>query len=185
MRGGRWRHRSRPARLAAIARADRKVCSAMRSPPRASRREAAAEGARLDAARESCTGEKEMLGFYVTGHPLDQYEDKVRELATHDSGNLEGLAKGVEVALCGVHHRRAAQAQSRGQALGVDAARRPHRRGRSAALHHATTSAWPRCWSKIRRCWCAAWCCRKRMRRPRFRCRRSCRSKSRACRCLR
>ena len=43
-----------------------------------------------------------MLGFYVTGHPLDQYEDKVRELATHSSGNLEGLEKGVEVALCGV-----------------------------------------------------------------------------------
>jgi DNA polymerase III subunit alpha len=52
--------------------------------------------------REKLAGEKEMLGFYVTGHPLDQYEDKVRELATHASGNLEGLEKGVEVALCGV-----------------------------------------------------------------------------------
>ncbi len=52
--------------------------------------------------REKLTGEKEILGFYVTGHPLDHYEDKVRELASHNSGNLEGLAKGVEVALCGV-----------------------------------------------------------------------------------
>ncbi|MBZ5591510.1 MAG: DNA polymerase III subunit alpha [Acidobacteriia bacterium] len=52
--------------------------------------------------REKLLGEKEMLGFYVTGHPLDQYEDKVRELATHSSANLEGLEKGVEVALCGV-----------------------------------------------------------------------------------
>jgi DNA polymerase III subunit alpha len=52
--------------------------------------------------REKLVGEKEMLGFYVTGHPLDQYLDKVRELATHSSGNLEGLDKGVEVALCGV-----------------------------------------------------------------------------------
>jgi DNA polymerase-3 subunit alpha len=52
--------------------------------------------------REKLSGEKEMLGFYVTGHPLDQYEDKVRELATHASGTLEGLEKGVEVALCGV-----------------------------------------------------------------------------------
>jgi DNA polymerase-3 subunit alpha len=52
--------------------------------------------------REKLLGEKEMLGFYVTGHPLDQYLDKVRELATHSSGNLEGLEKGVEVALCGV-----------------------------------------------------------------------------------
>jgi DNA polymerase-3 subunit alpha len=47
-------------------------------------------------------GEKEMLGFYVTGHPLDQYEEKVSELATHTSLTLEGLAKGEEVALCGV-----------------------------------------------------------------------------------
>jgi len=54
------------------------------------------------ALREKLVGEKEMLGFYVTGHPLDHYQDKIPELATHDSGSLEGLAKGVEVALCGV-----------------------------------------------------------------------------------
>jgi DNA polymerase-3 subunit alpha len=52
--------------------------------------------------RDKLVGEKEMLGFYVTGHPLDQYKEKVRELASHTSGNLEGLEKGVEVALCGV-----------------------------------------------------------------------------------
>ena len=43
-----------------------------------------------------------MLGFYITGHPLDQYKDKVAELATHTTSNLEGLAKGAEVALCGI-----------------------------------------------------------------------------------
>ncbi len=43
-----------------------------------------------------------MLGFYVTGHPLDQYEEKVQELATHDSTKLEGLEKDTEVAMCGV-----------------------------------------------------------------------------------
>ena len=52
--------------------------------------------------KEKLAGEKEMLGFWVTGHPLDRYADKVAELATHDSGNLEGLGKGAEVALCGV-----------------------------------------------------------------------------------
>lgn len=52
--------------------------------------------------REKLHGEKEMLGFYVTGHPLDHYQDKICELATHHSGNLEGLEKGFEVALCGV-----------------------------------------------------------------------------------
>jgi DNA polymerase-3 subunit alpha len=52
--------------------------------------------------REKLQGEKEMLGFYVTGHPLDDYADKIRELATHDSSNLEGLAKGADVAICGM-----------------------------------------------------------------------------------
>jgi DNA polymerase-3 subunit alpha len=51
---------------------------------------------------EKLAGEKEMLGFYITGHPLDRYMDKVRELATHTSSNLEGLAKSTEVALCGI-----------------------------------------------------------------------------------
>jgi DNA polymerase-3 subunit alpha len=52
--------------------------------------------------KEKLGGEKEMLGFWVTGHPLDRYADKVAELATHDSSNLEGLGKGGEVTLCGV-----------------------------------------------------------------------------------
>jgi len=52
--------------------------------------------------KEKLGGEKELLGFWVTGHPLDRYADKVAELATHDSSTLEGLAKNFEVALCGV-----------------------------------------------------------------------------------
>ena len=52
--------------------------------------------------REKLNFEKEMLGFYVTGHPLDSYQEKICELATHDSATLEGLEKGAEVALCGM-----------------------------------------------------------------------------------
>ena len=59
---------------------------------------------------EKLAGEKEMLGFYVTGHPLDQYREKVKELATHDSSTLEDLERGVDVTLCGIltgiQHRR-------------------------------------------------------------------------------
>src|SRR6266853_3706574 len=51
---------------------------------------------------EKLTSEKEILGFYITGHPLDQYKDKVAQLATHTASNLEGLPKHTEVALCGV-----------------------------------------------------------------------------------
>ena len=52
--------------------------------------------------KEKLAGEKELLGFWVTGHPLDGYADKITELATHDTSTLEGLNKGVEVKLCGV-----------------------------------------------------------------------------------
>ena len=52
--------------------------------------------------RDTLASEKEMLGFYVTGHPLKEYKDKIAELATHDSTTLNGLKKGDEVALCGV-----------------------------------------------------------------------------------
>jgi DNA polymerase III subunit alpha len=52
--------------------------------------------------KEKLAAEKEMLGFWVTGHPLDRYADKIAELAAYDSSNLEGLAKGAEVTLCGV-----------------------------------------------------------------------------------
>ena len=52
--------------------------------------------------REKLSSEKEMLGFYITGHPLDEYSEKARDLATHLTSGLEGLAKSTEVALCGI-----------------------------------------------------------------------------------
>ena len=52
--------------------------------------------------KEKLAGEKELLGFWVTGHPLDRYAEKVAELTTRDSSSLDGLAKNADVALCGV-----------------------------------------------------------------------------------
>jgi DNA polymerase-3 subunit alpha len=52
--------------------------------------------------RERLQGEKEMLGFYVTGHPLEAYRDKISELRTHTTQTLEGLDKHTEVKLCGI-----------------------------------------------------------------------------------
>ena len=51
---------------------------------------------------QKLSAEKEMLGIYVSGHPLDQFNDKIAELATHDTESLEGLDKGTDVALCGI-----------------------------------------------------------------------------------
>jgi DNA polymerase-3 subunit alpha len=52
--------------------------------------------------KDTLAGEKELLGFWVTGHPLDRYQEKISELATRDTASLEGLGKNAEVALCGV-----------------------------------------------------------------------------------
>jgi DNA polymerase-3 subunit alpha len=52
--------------------------------------------------REQLKFEKEMLGYYVTGHPLHGFAEKIRELSTHDSETLQSLGFGAEVALCGV-----------------------------------------------------------------------------------
>ena len=52
--------------------------------------------------KEKLTGEKEMLGFYVTGHPLDEFRDKVKERSTRSSSELEDLKRGDEVSICGV-----------------------------------------------------------------------------------
>ncbi len=52
--------------------------------------------------KDKLAGEKELLGFWVTGHPLNRFADKVSELATHDSASLDGLTKGAELSLCGV-----------------------------------------------------------------------------------
>jgi len=52
--------------------------------------------------KEKLAAEKEVLGFYVTGHPLEPYSHKVPELATHNTASLDGLERGTEVVLCGI-----------------------------------------------------------------------------------
>jgi DNA polymerase III subunit alpha len=52
--------------------------------------------------RQKLAGEKEILGFYVTGHPLNEYRDKVADLGSHTTGQLAELDQNYNVALCGV-----------------------------------------------------------------------------------
>lgn len=51
---------------------------------------------------QKLSGEKELLGFYVTGHPLDRYQDKISDLGTQTTATLVGLERGVEVKICGM-----------------------------------------------------------------------------------
>ena len=52
--------------------------------------------------QQMLAGEKEMLGIYVSGHPLDRFEDKVSELATHTTDKLEEVQRAQLVSLCGL-----------------------------------------------------------------------------------
>ena len=51
---------------------------------------------------ERLAGEKEVLGFFVTGHPLEKYREKMAAAAKHDSVSLEELANDVPVSLAGI-----------------------------------------------------------------------------------
>ncbi|MGB9867652.1 MAG: DNA polymerase III subunit alpha [Bacillota bacterium] len=46
--------------------------------------------------------EKEVLGLYVSGHPLDQYRDQLRHLGTISSAELEDLPENKPVRLAGI-----------------------------------------------------------------------------------
>ena len=51
---------------------------------------------------QKLAGEKDVLGIYVSGHPLDRHKEKVSDLATHYTDKLDGLEKNTPVALCGI-----------------------------------------------------------------------------------
>ncbi len=48
--------------------------------------------------------EKEALGYYVTGHPLDSFRKQIDELEVVESTALANLPNNSEVALCGILH---------------------------------------------------------------------------------
>jgi DNA polymerase-3 subunit alpha len=69
--------------------------------------------------RERLLMEKEVLGFYLTSHPLAEYEKTLRTHSSHITADLTGLREGVEVTLGGMlgaiksaHVRRARDAKS-------------------------------------------------------------------------
>ncbi|RLB07681.1 MAG: hypothetical protein DRG50_02090 [Deltaproteobacteria bacterium] len=46
--------------------------------------------------------EKEVLGFYLTSHPLAKYEQDIRELTTADTQALAEMGNGTQVSICGL-----------------------------------------------------------------------------------
>ena len=103
-------------------------------------RPAAAQRARLDRPGEARRrkGDARLLRHRPSAGPVSGQGDGTRHAR---QSMLEGLAKGAEVALCGILTGIAAQAQPGRQALGRDAARRPHRLRRSDGLRHPIRAA--------------------------------------------
>jgi DNA polymerase-3 subunit alpha len=51
---------------------------------------------------QKLAGEKEVLGLYLTGHPLRDYETKLRDLGTTDTARLAELPSQQEVSVAGI-----------------------------------------------------------------------------------
>ena len=51
---------------------------------------------------EQLAGEHSVLGFYVSGHPLDKYAGRLKEMGTIELGALESRRNGEELAIAGI-----------------------------------------------------------------------------------
>ena len=70
--------------------------------------------------QQMLAGEKEMLGIYVSGHPLDNFADKVSDLASHTTDKLEEVQKGLVDLSVWFADQHSAPHQQRRETLGAD-----------------------------------------------------------------
>ena len=64
-------------------------------------------------------GEKETLGFYISGHPLSGYEEALKDFADADVDRLSGLNHGAQVTLGGVVVEMNPRTTKRGDRFGL------------------------------------------------------------------
>jgi DNA polymerase-3 subunit alpha len=62
--------------------------------------------------------EKEILGFYLSEHPLDAYRDEIAAVATGDTAKLRALPTGFEVKLLGVVAALLRKMDKKGRSMG-------------------------------------------------------------------
>ena len=63
---------------------------------------------------EQLAGEHSVLGFYVSGHPLDKYAGRLKEMGTVELGALEARRNGEELAIAGIITQTRAMRSKRG-----------------------------------------------------------------------
>jgi DNA polymerase-3 subunit alpha len=71
------------------------------------------------APHELLKGEKETLGFYISGHPLSRYEDALNDFADADVDRLSGLSHGTVVTLGGVVMELSVRTTKKGDRFGL------------------------------------------------------------------
>ncbi len=62
--------------------------------------------------------EKEVLGFYLSEHPLDAYRDEISAVASGDSARIKEMGTGVEVGLLGVVTAVVRKLDKKGRTMG-------------------------------------------------------------------
>ncbi len=83
---------------------------------------------------ERLAGEYAMLGFYISGHPLDKFAGRLKELNAIEIGSLEGRRNGSDVIVAGIIVQSRPDALEERRALGHRHATRSNRRSRSPNL---------------------------------------------------
>lgn len=69
--------------------------------------------------KEMLANEKEALGFYVSGHPLEEYADSISGLAGVDAGNITDKAHGDQVSMAGMILDLAVRTTKKGDRFGL------------------------------------------------------------------
>ena len=88
--------------------------------------------------------EKELLGFYITGHPLDDHAAEVAAFQIHTVAQLKETADEVETRLCGLVTKVEIRAtQKDKKAVGARDLRGPDRRNRGAGFSRYLCGAAP------------------------------------------
>ncbi len=67
---------------------------------------------------QKLAGEREVLGIYVSGHPLDRFKDKVSDLATHFTDKLGRPRKKYSRSALRYSHQHCPQDKPRRKVLG-------------------------------------------------------------------
>ena len=68
---------------------------------------------------ERLAGEKEVLGFYLSGHPLQKYSEPLRNLTRHNTATLEEIRADSEVILGGILTQLRVRRSKRGEMFAI------------------------------------------------------------------